>query len=59
MRNASWPTRAAAVAAMLGTLLAGASGARSAPNSLNATLTPYLTRYELPALAAVEAGATA
>src|SRR5205814_9073818 len=44
--------QAAMLAAMLGALLAGAPGARSAPDSLDATLAPFLTRYDLPALAA-------
>src|SRR5262245_22115860 len=41
-----------AIAALAGTLLAGASEATPAPISLDATLTPFLSRYELPALAA-------
>src|SRR4051794_7594734 len=44
--------RAAAVAAVLSAALAGAYGAGRAPLSLDATLSPFLARYELPALAA-------
>src|SRR4051794_22813049 len=44
--------RAAAVVAILSALCAGASGAARAPLSLDATLSPFLARYELPALAA-------
>src|SRR5262245_24755349 len=52
MLSPIWTWRAVMVAAMAGTPLTGASGATRAPISLDATLTPFLARYGLPALAA-------